>query len=628
MRLTFLHTSDIHSRLVPYTFEPSATDESLGLLAENAPYGGAARLAYLVKRERERSQRVMHLDSGDCYQGAPIGNFKQGEAEIRFMSMLKTDAVVIGNHEFDSGVNTYVNQLSQWMKYTNLAANYVFPDWKNPNNNQLGKYAQPFAIYDLEGVKIGVIGMANLSSLNSIGEGGNSLGITPMEQNSVVRHYVDFLHPIVDLVAIVSHLGMHEDEEVIRGYEHIVNVECNENVKDRRYCLQPDWEVIEYLPENRARVWIPGVSDVDIIFGGHLHIALNPPKVVEAPNGRHTLIVHSGAFAKYLGRLDVMVEPDKVVIDGEERTLGKKIATHKFQLFPVDNRLAAFEDAEVARMMEPYLLGLNRDLDLSRVIAYAPRLIPRRGNSNSGDSPLANLLTEAMRARRRVEAEFSITNTLGIRDNIYPGPITLETMFNIMPFENTVTVMYLSGRDVQDLFDFVTFRSASRGCQPQAQIAGVRFTQNCARVLENERTGETIHAAEDILINGAPIDPNGTYKMATNNYVAAGGSGFQVLKRNTQKFDTGVSLRDSFIDYVTTHFPSCSVYAVETGVCDLDDPESQRVCEELRKYPDVPCIEGAQDGRIQQKFVLSEDAGKVKDKEEDKTAGDIVGGTQ
>src|SRR5947209_2647538 len=103
VRLTILHTSDIHSRLLPYDLAPIKTDVDLGLAPEAPPYGGVARLAALIRRERARADRVIHLDSGDQFEGAPIFNLSAGEPEIRWMSLINPDAVVIGNHEFDKG---------------------------------------------------------------------------------------------------------------------------------------------------------------------------------------------------------------------------------------------------------------------------------------------------------------------------------------------------------------------------------------------------------------------------------------------------------------------------------------------------------------------------------------------
>jgi hypothetical protein len=230
-------------------------------------------------------------------------------------------------------------------------------------------------------------------------------------------------------------------------------------------------------------------------------------------------------------------------------------------------------------MLDRYALEMGQRLDLPMVFAYAPRNVERRNSSGGGDSPLGNLTAEAMRRRQRVEAEFAVTNTLGIRDNLYAGPITLEGMFNVFPFENTITVMYLSGVEVQELMNFMTERSAGRGCQSQGQLAGATFTMDCGRALENEqrqsdpaarcttnvecgaRYGPDAPAewlcrqnvcyrnpAHDITINGEKLDLNASYKVAVNDYIAKGGSGFRVLKRNTTRIDTGISLRDALID--------------------------------------------------------------------------------
>jgi 2',3'-cyclic-nucleotide 2'-phosphodiesterase (5'-nucleotidase family) len=122
-------------------------------------------------------------------------------------------------------------------------------------------------------------------------------------------------------------------------------------------------------------------------------------------------------------------------------------------------------------------------------------------------------------------------------------PITVDDLFNSMPFDNTITTMFLSGREVQEVLDYVSARSSERGCNSQAQVAGIRFTMNCRDLV-----------AEDIYINGSPLDPNGTYELATNNYIAHGGSGFSMLERNTTQFDTGISIRDVVRAAITNHY--------------------------------------------------------------------------
>ncbi|HKE20511.1 MAG TPA: hypothetical protein VKB80_36810, partial [Kofleriaceae bacterium] len=88
VRLTVIHTSDIHSRLFPYTFVPNKFDQDYGLLPAKGPFGGAARMATIIKRERRAAARSLWLDSGDAFQGAPVFNQFKGEAEMRALSLM------------------------------------------------------------------------------------------------------------------------------------------------------------------------------------------------------------------------------------------------------------------------------------------------------------------------------------------------------------------------------------------------------------------------------------------------------------------------------------------------------------------------------------------------------------
>ncbi|CAM3159511.1 bifunctional metallophosphatase/5'-nucleotidase [Corallococcus sp. ZKHCc1 1396] len=621
VRLTLLHTSDIHSRLVPYDFTPLKTDQDLELIPEAGPFGGATRMASILKRERKRGDRVLHVDSGDCFQGAPIFNVNTGEAEFRFLSEVRLDAAVVGNHEFDAGALNFTQKARNFANFPLLAANYQWDDPKAVGSNGTSMVTAPYSIRTVKGLRVGIIGMANISSLNSIVEGGNSLQVTPLEQNEVARSYVELLRPVTDVIIAVSHLGLHEDQDMIQGYEAFYEYSRAKPFVER---TKDAWKVLEWFgpvgdDKSVVRVHIAGVSGLDAVMGGHLHVVLNPPQVVSDPSGRKVVLAHSGAFAKYVGRLELVVKmPSQKGADE-----GAEIISQDYRAFPVDGlwcneamRKLRFdanefwdpgefiqrpgvreaieecrrqEDPAVSDMLIPYVLGMDFKLQLTSIFSYAPLDVQRRNNSNGGDSPLGNIAADSMRKRNRVEAEMALTNSLGIRDNLYAGVVTQEAMFNVFPFENTINIMYLSGAEMQEMFDFVTDRSAERGCVSQAQVSGARFTMDCAQVQLNElripctpqtveqdcpQTGREGHAkwqcledtsgarcwahtGIDIQINGKPLDITGTYKIAVNDYIAKGGSGFTVLKRNTTRIETGISLRDSLIGYMQG-FCSCS----------------------------------------------------------------------
>ncbi|MBI5480378.1 MAG: bifunctional metallophosphatase/5'-nucleotidase [Deltaproteobacteria bacterium] len=670
VRLTVFHTSDIHSRLLPYNFAPGRNDQDLGLdpdackawacgemstaAADARPraelrtgcrrveidsakvaavagraglagpeavtcevltaryanlcrvgdypgacvsdgnggfvtwdctcnYGGIGRIATVLRTERASAGRSLHLDSGDCFQGAPIFNLFAGEVEFRTLSAVGLDAAALGNHEFDKGATNLASQIVNWASFPIMAANYEFERPNDFSRPWLGTVTQPYTIFNVDGLKVGVIGMGNLSSLQGIYEAGNSLGIRPLATDEVVRQYVQLLRPQVDLLVITSHLGLDEDEGVA------VNEVIGKGGSGE---------------QNEAAA----LAGVDVIFGGHLHIALNPPKLIPQrdasgdPTGFNTVLVHSGAFAKYVGRLDLVVHVgDPAAPNAEQQR--SHVKSYTYDLIPIDARVAS--DGDMLRIVEPYEIKLNQSLDLTKTFSFvgtSDRSKIYRNDASGGDSQIGNLVTLSMRVRKRVEADFALTNSLGVRADFEYGALTLEQMYNVFPFENSITTMFLSGGEVREMLDFVARKSADRGCRTQAQVSGIAFDMVCRRpsgcadptlpkscslpedcgdpnyVFCNEAGACRKQAAcSDAIFVGdgcnvcdpsrpeasccnrpelglecrcQPLNPYGTYKVAVNDYIAAGGSGFLVLKRNTTKFNTGISLRDALIDYL------------------------------------------------------------------------------
>jgi 5'-nucleotidase / UDP-sugar diphosphatase len=515
VRLTVLHTGDLHSRLFPYDMVPQYTDEELGLHEENGPFGGAARLATLIKAERARSGRSLHLDSGDYFQGAPVFNQFKGEVEVRVLSELGVDAAVAGNHEFDEGARNFATQLEKWSNYSTLAANYEFHSSNDPWNSRLDALVNAHNIFDLKGLKVGVIGMGNLSSITSIEEADNSMDVDVRETISTVMHYSSWLKTQVDIVIVLTHLSLDDDVDIAR--------------------LCPD---------------------VDIVIGGHLHIALDPVKVVqsEVVPGKRVIVSHAGAFAKYLQRLDFVIR------DGE-------VIAHGNTLLPIDSSVP--EDGDMLDMLEDYERELGDTIDLDRSVGHTVNRL-RRFGTTGGDSPLGNLVAEAMQYRSGIETDFGMTNSLGIRTDIQ-GPadgastheVTVEELYNVLPFDNTITTMFLSGTEVQELFNYVTERSTGRGCNTQVQVSSARFVMNCSSEKAEQVTvgGSWSPCERDNQEDpdrdcpfpeicsagrcGRQVYASESYELATNNYIAGGGSGFSVLENNTTQIDSGISMRDA-----------------------------------------------------------------------------------
>ncbi len=771
VKITFIHTADWHSRLLPYNLQVSITDQGLGLLTKSdgpTNVGGAARAATIIKRIRSQGGRIVHVDSGDVFQGAPIFNQFAGEVEFKIFSYLGVDAMAVGNHEFDMGIENLVDKAKHFAKFPLLNANYGLDNPNFPGASQLAEIVRPYTIVNKDGVKIGIIGLGCLSSIVSLYYGENSLGATPLETVRRTQFWVDFLRPQVDVVVVVSHLGLRGEKKMTRGDELDLETDCGDEacLNKPQGCpimqrLVGDEQVIRYT------------TGIDIVFGGHLHIVLNPPEEVEdcnpdpacldsefgskivdhlaelgcycypkghpkydptcVPHHRKVPLVHSGAFVKFVGQLDTVFrrpeEPkppegvDCTANPGDDacrqywrdhmqwEVNGLELVSHRYIIHPVDERIPPSQfDPQVQWLLQPYTFELNRVLPLGRIIAFAPKKI-RRFSMGHGDSALGDIVARAMQTRNRVEAHFALTNTLGIRADFEPGPITVDIMYNVFPFENTITTLTLSGKEVYDLMDYVALRSARRGCQSQAQVAGVTAVLNCrdpsqdpygeralrvtiggSRLKDPGKYGADENgpfcrydglsactpASDPVCValaacrgeisgtcpNPPPVEPDPpccnwryepvqacpeghepgdgvccpvgelctpvgcgrpvsddvSYKLAANDYIAHGGSGFTVLEHSTTQFDTGVSLRDAVIDYVFTHYPPCGQNEEYYNLCvdrltqyfqedcvylegsERTDCEGQAPHRAEELCQRLPCVVTKADGRLERIF--------------------------
>ena len=291
VRLTFLHTADIHSRLIPYDFAPLQDGHGPGLIPEAGPFGGATRIAALIKRERSEGDRVLHLDSGDCFQGAPIFNQNLGEVEFRFLSNAaagrrgdRQPRVRRGRAQLRAEGARLRHASRCWRPTTTGTAHRHREQQPAPPTSPRRTPSRT-----MKGLRVGIIGMANISSLNSIVEGGNSLQVTPLEQNEAARAYVELLRPVTDLVVIVSHLGLTEDQELVQGYEAYYEYGARQAVHRAREQPVEDPRVVRRRgrpPSPSSACTSPACPASTSILGGHLHVVLNPPQLLTDPAGR------------------------------------------------------------------------------------------------------------------------------------------------------------------------------------------------------------------------------------------------------------------------------------------------------------------------------------------------------
>lgn len=252
LKITILHTNDQHSRLEPFP----KTDRLAGR-------GGVVNRARILSKIRAEESNVLLFDAGDIFQGTPYFNFYKGRPEIELMSQMGYDAVTMGNHDFDGGLDLYVKQIKEYAKFPVLVANYDF------KGTVMEGLAQPYKIFTVQGVKIGVFGLG-IDPKGLIPEKlfGGTKYLDPIktanETAALLRH-----EKKCSLVVCLSHLGY----------------------------KMSDGEVSDLI-------MAPQTKDIDLIIGGHTHTFLNEPTAVKNLVGKPVLVNQVGWGGASLGRLD------------------------------------------------------------------------------------------------------------------------------------------------------------------------------------------------------------------------------------------------------------------------------------------------------------------------------------
>ena len=251
--LMILQTSDTHSRIEPIS--PAAADTYAGM-------GGVVRRASFVKEVRGNHPDVLLFDCGDISQGTPYYNLFQGEVEIRMMNLMKYDAMTIGNHEFDFGLDNLA-RLFRMADFPVVCANY------DVTGTVLEGLVKPYTIIERDGLKIGVFGLS--PKMEGLVQADKCEGIVYNDPIAVARKMADVLKldEGCDVVICLSHLGIRSASGV--SDESLVSKTRN----------------------------------IDVILGGHTHTFMEKPVHYLNADGKNVPVFHTGKSGIYVGELDL-----------------------------------------------------------------------------------------------------------------------------------------------------------------------------------------------------------------------------------------------------------------------------------------------------------------------------------
>ncbi|PRO66992.1 5'-nucleotidase C-terminal domain-containing protein [Alkalicoccus urumqiensis] len=487
-QLSVLHTNDLHGRTDTYPQMITAVNE----LRSDYP-------------------DALLLEAGDIFSGTLYFNEFRGLDAAAFMSMMEYDAFVPGNHEFDLGDDDgFHPDLAAFFEaggFPIVASNLDFSADPNFDGMQPGGITsdpEDGSIYDgiikeVDGEEVGIFGLDTEDTVNI-----SSAGVVEFDDifDTAERMVSEFEDAGVDKIIALTHLG---------------------------YDTRSDFGNDVELAEN--------VDGIDIIVGGHSHTEIEPPDVITRDADGNlkepTVIAQAGEYGNNLGEIQVLFDDDGVV---------NKYAA-RGELHPIEEFDA---DPAAAEMLVPYTEAIeelqNQETGITAGEAFPNPRLGDDGNDGTSvrnsETALGNLISDAYLYEARQlnpEVDIALQNAGGIRTSLDAGPVTTGELISILPFGNRLSIMELTGAEILAALEH-SVRNVPDESGGFLQVAGMCFTFDSSRP-----AGERVLEAE-IDRNGdhSMIMPNETYLVATNNFTAAGGDGFDMFAQANE--DGRVSL--------------------------------------------------------------------------------------
>ena len=509
-KTVILHSNDVHGRLSGY----------------------ACMTAMKSAMEAAGAEKVLLVDAGDFSQGTIYASSSKGDSAVAMMNAAGYDIATLGNHEFDFGyaqlmenlkdaefeticANVYVDETGETILPAVTVVEIALPEPEEADAAAEGEEesAEPSTL------KIGFFGMETPETATKVNPGLiQEISFSTFDDlYASAQIAVDSLKEQgVDLIIGLVHLGV-DNESAANGYRSI-------DLFDK-------------------------VTDIDFLIDGHSHTVMT-----SGPNGEP--IQSTGCYLDNIG---------VVVIDNSTKTIEDHFLIEAKNLpKAADVETAAKEimdavDAEYSTVFATSEVNLNGDRD--------------PGNRTE-QTNLGSLITDAMIwsvvSAGAMEAYYEapvigVTNGGGIRAPIAAGDVTKNDINTVLPFGNTVAVIYVKGSELLEALE------ASTCCTPEAiggfpQTSGLTWTLDTTKEFDqgdiytlNGKESSyyapaSIQRVTITAVNGEPFDENAVYAVVTNNFCAAGGDTYNVFNRAYNEgfgFDTGIPMDEAVIDYVT-----------------------------------------------------------------------------
>lgn len=471
--LVLLHTNDTHSNI-----DPDASGA-----------GGILPRMAIIDSVRKAEKNVFLIDAGDMVQGSLYFKFFGGDVEYPLFNMMDYDVRILGNHEFDNGLDELARHYRD-VKGARLSANYDFSD------TPLKGMFQPYVIKKVGKKKVGFFGI-NVDPKSLISE-ENYKGLKFKDIiETANKTAAELRKKGCDLVVAVTHIGYDVPGKV------------------------------DDLSLAKAS------KDIDIIIGGHSHTFVDPatpgktPYWIRNAAGRDVLVAQTGKYGRNVGYIKLDLE----------NFSGRNI---DYEYIPVTDR---FSPDSYSQEMRAFLAPYRQKVDSvsNHIVGWCSTPMPNGVTTGAfpnwtGDfgACYGNHVADSLRAAgvEVAPVAFGLMNVGGIRQKWNEGVVTEGDVLSTFPFSNRMRLIEVSGADLIETMRIVAPKGG------EAVSAAVRVV--------TDSTGNF----KRMLIDGSPVEPGGRYVVATIDYVAEGNDDMIPMKRHREiwRDDREVSVR--ILEYI------------------------------------------------------------------------------
>jgi 5'-nucleotidase len=511
--LTILAINDFHGHLKPPPGGITIADPADHSKKIKIAAGGAEHMATLVKQLRQSATNSVFVAAGDLIGASPLlsGMFAN-EPTIESLSAMGLDISAVGNHEFDKGANELLRMQNggchpargcfgphpfAGAKFRYLAASTIVTSTGQT-------LFPPYAVKEFGGIPVAFIGL--------------TLKDTPSIISPTAAAGLEFRDEAETINALVPQLRQ-------RGIEAIVVLihEGGQPTGDYNDCPGISGPIVDIVKKlDKA---------VDLVVSGHTHRAYNC--VID---GR--LVTSADAFGTLVTRIDVKLDPKtRDVLSAKAENL--IVRTDSLAPDPQQTELIASYDDKVKSLA-------------GRVVGSITATLPRAPGQN-GESALGGIVADAQFAATHADqdggAQFAVTNSGGVRTDLVrreDGTVTYADLFAAQPFDNSLVTLSLTGAQIKQMLE--------QQWLGQQNPRILQVSKNFSYAWDASRPiGDRVDATS-IMLDGRRIDPDASYRVTVNSFLAEGGDGFVVFRDAIER-STGDSDLAALVAWFEQHSP-------------------------------------------------------------------------